>query len=134
MTKIFLHFTIKGDGLDVIQVAKDLPPKADVFSKGEIFKYKFNREFIQKTNRFVYSIESEKDEGINSVFRRMEKDFRPYIKNVSKYTSKYNSVLDIVIYEDKEEPITVFHTTLSKKSLSFINKLNTRLSISIFDW
>ena len=132
MAKIFVHFTIKGDNLDVDKLAADVPVKSKLFHKDEVVECKFNKTFLQKTNRFVYSIESQNGEKVNGVLKRMKKDFGAYIKRVFEYTSKHQSILDIVIYEDKQ--ITVFNTKLSKESIAFINKLNTRVSISIFDW
>ena len=134
MTKIFVHFTIKGDDLDVDRLAADVPVKSKLFHKDEVVECKFNKTFFQKTNRFVYSTESQNGEKVNAVLKRMKKDFGAYIKRVSEYTSKHQSILDIVVYEDKDKPITVFNTKLSKESIAFINKLNTRVSISIFDW
>ena len=135
MNKIFVSFTIKGDNLNVYELSKNVPVHSDVFLKGESVSNKFNSKTkLQKTNRWVYSIESQEKEGLNDVLKRINKDLSPWIDNISKYTKKHPSLLDVVIYSNASEPISKFNVTLSKSSIKIINKLNARFSLTIFDW
>ena len=120
MYKIFIRFTIQGDTLDIHEILDDIPIKADVFIKGEPVITKFNNgNKTQKTNRWVYSIESQGD-GVNSVMQRMRKELCSHKDKIRDYTKKHFSLLDIVIYENSDKPLTKFNISLSKTNLKFI--------------
>ena len=135
MDKIFIRFFIKGDDLDVYKMSKDIAVNADLFEKGAIIKNKFCVQTKpQKTNRWVYSAESEKNENINSLLKRMYKALYPWIGAINEYTKRYYSLLDIVVYSNSEKPITKYNLALSKDSIRIIAKLNTKFSLTIYDW
>ena len=134
MCKIFVRFTIQGDELDVSGMHKDIPIQADVFIKGAPVITKFNNgNKIQKTNRWVYSIESQGN-GVNSILQKMRKELHLYREQLAQYTKKHLSLLDIVIYANSEKPLTKFNVSLSKTNIKFVSELNTRVSLTVFDW
>ncbi len=134
MYKIFVRFTIQGDELDVSGMLNDIPIQADVFIKGAPVITRFNNgNKTQKTNRWVYSIESQGD-GVNSVLQRMRKELHSYKDKLAQYTKKHASLLDIVIYENSDKPLTKFNLSLSKTNLKFVVELNTKVSLTVFDW
>ena len=136
MNNIFLHFTIKGDDLDTKELSKSIPINAEVFVKGERIVNKFIRNCdhkLQKTNRWVYSIESMKNPNINVLIKTMHKDLSPYVKLINQYTNRYASLLDIVVYTNSEKPFSKFNVTLSKTSIKIIHSLNTRYSLTVWD-
>ena len=136
MNHLFLYFTIKGEDLDTTEISKKISVNATVFVKGERVLNKFIKNGdnkFQKTNRWVYSLESIKNSNINTLIKRMYKELSPYIKQINQYTTKYASLLDIVIYTNVEKPASKFNITLSKSSINIINALNTRFSLTIWD-
>ena len=133
MNKIFTHFTIKGDELDIVQLIKDVPIDADVYKKDELYPHKFNKTpRPQTTNRWVYSLESKLSEGINDVISKLFKNVSPFLTKLNFYTKKFYSNIDIVIYLDDASPKV--NLNLSKKSITILHKLNSKISITFFDF
>ena len=133
MDKIFLRFTVKGDNLNVYDIARDVPVPADLYEKGMVYPNKITK-FLkpQKTNRWVVSLESNPSEKINSVICRLFEELHPFEKRLSEYTKKHYSILDIVIYADGI--ITKYNVSLTKKSTEIIKRLNSKLSITVIDF
>ena len=135
MSQIFVRFTIKGDNLNINEITNDITIDAMIFVKGESVINKFSKNNkVQKTNRWVYSIESQAGDDVNSVLTRMKKDFRLVKHKIIKYTQSYSSLLDIVIYSNADKPLTKFNVSISKTNLKFIGELNTKMSLTVFDW
>ncbi len=137
-SKIFIRFTITGDNLDLAAICADITVPADVFVKGDTvlpkLKLKDYRPKPQKTNRWVYSIESEKSENINALLKRMYMDLKTDLMYIEKYTKRYSSLLDIVVYVNSSVPMYKYNVNLSKSSLKIIDKLNSKMSLTVFDW
>ena len=135
MSKIFLRFTIKGDTLNLDELSQSIPIDADVYNKGDVISTGLGILLKpQKTNRWVYSREFSKSETLNSALKSMKTDFMPHLKKLANYTKSYPSLLDIVIYSNETAPMYKFNASLSKSNLKFINMLNTKLSITFYDW
>ena len=136
MEKIFIRFTIKGDDLDLHEISESISVQADLYVKGNDVPRKFESQkpMIQKTNRWVYSIESKNNENLNRILKRLIKNLNPWLNEINRYTKKYQSLLDIVIYTNTEEPLSRYNIKLSKTSLKNICKLNTPFSLTVFDW
>ena len=137
-SKIFIRFTIKGDDLNLSEICADIPVPADVFVKGETILPKLRLKKYepkpQKTNRWVYSIESEKSENINALLKRMYMDLKASLPYIEQYTKMHSSLLDIVVYVNSPEPMYKYNVNLSKNSLKIIDKLNSKMSFTVFDW
>ena len=133
MNTIYFYYTIKGDDLSLVDISNDIPVSANLYEKGRVY---FNNEIQkkyakpQKTNRWSYFLISEKGENINDLLKKAEKDLSPFWKMITSYTSRYHTLLDIVVYEESGK----FNLRLTKKSMDIIDKMNAKLSISFFDW
>jgi len=135
MNKIFIRFTIKSDKLNLLEIRNNirLEENVSVYQKGEIYELKYNvKAQPQKTNRWVYSIESVAKEKLNALLKRMFKDLKPHINDIRSYTKKYYSIIEIIIYEEEQK--SIFNTNLSKENLKLLNLINTRLSITFIDF
>jgi len=138
MEKIFLRLTIKGDNLNLQQIVKDIPLAADTYVKGSIaplhIPLKKYKPKAQKTNRWVYSTESQQNENLNAMITRISKELSPWIDKIKEYTKSYSSILDIIAYANSEKPMSKYSLKLSRKSLSIVNSLGARLCFTVWDW
>ena len=135
MSKIFLRFTVKGDTLNLDELSQSIPIGADVYNQGDVISTGLGILLKpQKTNRWVFSREFPYGDTLNSALTIMKKEFTPHLKQLANYTKTYSSLLDIVIYSEETTPMHKFNASLSKSNLKFISVLNTKLSITIYDW
>ena len=133
MKKIFVRFTIKGDELDINQLSQDVCVNADTYVKGWIYPHKFNgNPKPQKTNRWVYSLESESTENVNDILSRLFVNLSPFLEKINVYTKKFYAVTDIVVYAD--ETSSTVNLNLSKKSIAILHGLNSKISFSVIDF
>ena len=134
MKKYFVCLSIKGDNLMLEKIAKDVPLKAELYEKGKVYLGKYNKKHYhpQKTNRWVYSWESNDNENLNSIIKRIYEDIKPYIKSLQFYSRKFNTVLDVVIYVD--DNTSRFNEKLSKESIKILDVLNVKLSLTFVDF
>ena len=136
--RVFLRFTISGDDLNLEQIRNDITVESKIFVKGSLVEYNFPRKNYkpkyQKTNRWVFSLESSGSKSLNDVIKRMYGCLKNSMADIARYSAKYHSLLDIVVYVNSEKPISKYNTVLSKSSLKIISKLNTKLSLTVFDW
>ena len=135
MHKTFARLTLKSNLMDPEEIKRELPILAEIYKAGDIIETKYSSSIkTQKSNRWVYSLESFENENINSVIKRIYRDVAPYKAKFIEYTHKFHAMLDIVVYYDLEK-ITISHnTSLTKTSLNILSELNVKLNISIFDW
>ena len=134
MKKYFVHLSITGDNLILEQIKKDVPLNASVYEKGKVYFGKYDKKHYhpQKTNRWVYSWESNGNENLNVLIKRMYAEIRPHIKFLQSYFRKFNTLLDIVIYVD--ENTSRFNLKLSKQSIKILNMLNVKFSLTFVDF
>ena len=133
MRKTFLRLTIQGDLLEPYKLSREIPLKADLYKKDEIYKTKYSIPVKpQKTNRWVYSIESNSAESLNCILNKLYVDLSPYLDKLNSYSSKYNVLLDVTIYEDGNK--SRFNANLTKKSIDIIDAINAKFSLTFVDF
>lgn len=122
----FFRMTIKGDELIPQEVQDRIDLPSEIYLKGSMV-YKYETSLIQKTNRWVYSVDKSCEnlrEAQNFLTRQLKIIFRQRA-GLKKYIDKYQSVLDWIIYADDKSFIR-----LSKSNLKMLSELGINLVIS----
>ncbi len=130
---IFIHFTIKGDNLDLKDIQKLIPISTCIFKKNETYEQKIIKDVKpQSTNRWVYSKEFINTDNLNCCVNQIANEMNPYLKEIKFFTKRYNSLFEIVIYVSKET--SIFNTCLSKKSMKFLSEINAKVNLTFIDF
>ena len=134
-TNKFFDFTISGENFDPIILNKDINmDNCEIYIKGDITSSLYSkRDFVQKTNRWVYSamlqdhtkIETFLTKNLNILVKKLD-ILKPYMEN-------YKAIMELTIYGDSDiNKNNRLHFKLSKSHMQLLNKIGVELQVAYF--
>lgn len=126
-TSKFFRFTIYGDNLNIKELENNIPLPCHLFFKDDTITKIYDKEYHlkQKTNRWLYINEKIDDSSASSFLTTNLILLNKFVKLIRRYTDKYSSKIELIIYADNKTDIC-----LTKTQIKLLSNLNTKLYIS----
>lgn len=120
----FFRFTISGDNYDPEETRRCVDMEAIVYKKGEVTETRYGA-VVQKTNRWVYSVERTDEEAIGDFLTRYLKTVVNRLDELKSFILDNNAKIELILYAGDKTDLF-----LSKEQIKLLNALDVEFCVS----
>ncbi len=120
----FFRFTISGDNYDPEETRRRVDMEAIVYKKGEVTETRYG-SVVQKTNRWVYSVERTDEEAIGDFLTRNLKTVVNRLDELKSFILDNNAKIELILYAGNKTDLF-----LSKEQIKLLNALDVEFCVS----
>ena len=122
----YFRFTIQGDDLNPVEIAKKVDLPCEIYIKGEkTLIESVKKEIIQKTNRWVYCARLDGQKSTKYFIKQHLEKLMKRKTVLEHYIKKYCANIEIILYAGNKT-----YVTMTAQHIKLMNELGVSCSIS----